>query len=102
LSRHLLPNPDGADPGTETVAGWDQPMRTYYLMVNPPGGSENEPVWLGQEHGEFYTLDPFVQALITHGVRVPDALYAELYFDRDMGRSNTVTDWRTGSPVQLA
>ncbi|MBS2550493.1 hypothetical protein KGQ19_26840 [Catenulispora sp. NL8] len=102
MSRHLLPNPDGAEPGTETVAGWDQPMKTYFLMINPPSGSDTEPVWLGRDQGEFYTLEPFIQALAKHGVRLVDTLFAELYFDRDLGRSNTVTDWRSGEPVQLA
>ncbi|MBS2531943.1 hypothetical protein KGQ20_04085 [Catenulispora sp. NF23] len=102
MSRHMLPSPDGAEPGTETLVGWDTQMLTYYLTIEPSDDSLAEPVYLGREHEECSSLVYFLLALTRHKLHVPDGLVAELYFDRELGRANTETDWRGGDPIQIA
>jgi hypothetical protein len=102
VSRHLLPGPEGSEPGTQTVVGWDRPMATYFLQIWPPGQPHAATVWLGLMPGQFYGLDDFLPLLAEHGITVSDALITELFLDRDLGRSNVVTDWRSGRPVQIA
>lgn len=100
MSRHLIPSPDGAHPDTETVVGWDKQTRSYFLQINPPDGSPDEPVWLGLDE-QFYDLDDFLAAVEEHAVVVPDVLVAALFFDRDTGSADAF-DWRSGQPIPLA
>jgi hypothetical protein len=102
VSRHLLPSPDGAEPGTCTVVGWDPRMRTYFLTIEPPDDYRAEPVYLGREPEEFRSLARFLNVLMQYKVCVPDRMVAELYFDAELDRANTETDWRDGDPVQTA
>jgi hypothetical protein len=101
LSRHLLPIPTGYGPATHTVVGWDAQTMTYFLHISPPKGSTDEAVLLGLGHAELYDPDEFLEVMEQHGIDAPDQLIAELYWDRDLGRSNRVIDWRSGQPVQL-
>lgn len=102
MSRHLLPSAAGSEPGTETVAGWDQRLHTYFLQINPPSNSDAVPVLLGTDFDEFYDPDDFLDVLTQHGIATPDKLIAVLYWDRDLGRMNVITDWRSGDPVNVS
>ena len=102
MSRHLLPNPDGILPDAKIVIGWDRPMATYFLQIWPPGEAQAASVWLGLVLRQFYDLDDFLPVLEEYGITASDALIVELFLDRDLGRSNVVTDWRSGHPVQIA
>lgn len=100
MSRHLIPSPDDAHPGTETVVGWDRQTRTYFLQIKPPEGCPAEAVWLGSTE-QFYDLDDFLAAAEEHAVVMPDLLLVALFFDKDTG-SPDVFDWRSGQPIPLS
>lgn len=101
MSRHLILSPAGTVPGTQTVVGWDRPLSTFFLLIQPPSESDAEQVWAGLSFGEFYDLDDFMPVLARHGIVLPDRLVVALFMDRDMGLSNVVTDWRSGVPLPV-
>lgn len=80
MSRHLL---DALDPELVVWVGWDPPLSTFFLQVEPPGGVDGDGLvlWLGTDWGEIETAAEVV-ARLREWADVPCDLERQLERDR--------------------
>lgn len=80
MSRHLL---DALDPELVVWVGWDPPLATFFLQVEPPGGVDGDGLvcWLGTDWGEIDDAAEVV-ARLSEWAEVPDDLVERLEWDR--------------------
>ena len=101
MSQHCCRTtlPDGT--GVTVTAGWDFPLRWYYLNIE--GAVEDART---DEDGFFYSnlTDPnaphddwtyFMLRLAEHGIRIPSEMAAAIRQDGARRTRNAETDWST-------
>jgi len=80
MSRYVL---EALDPELVVWVGWDPPLSTFFLQVEPPGmgGADELLVWAGTDMGEIATANRLID-LLREWAEVPDDLAATLEQDR--------------------
>lgn len=66
---------------TEVLMGWDRPLQGFFLVIDQ---GDDEPLWsnLYQEESHPKTLEPFIKELHSRGIKLPQAMVAEMEQDR--------------------
>lgn len=80
MSRYELAARSGSlsAPNLEIAAGWDAPLRTFYLQVKDLDREREDPdgdpilVWLGTRDMEITDIDEFVAQLERYATVAPD------------------------------
>jgi len=82
MSRHIVPIKAGVD-ASQAIAGWDRPLRTYFVQVfrSDDDGEEEEILWEGAEPDQLKTPDEALR-LLAPWCDIPDGLSATLQIDR--------------------
>jgi len=80
VSRYAL---EALDPELVVWVGWDEPLSTYFLQVQPPGlgGPDELLVWAGTDPGEIASASHLV-GLLREWAEVPGGLAGQLEQDR--------------------